>query len=107
MGCESREKNFLLGILKDPHKGKTLNSLVIKVDHANKHNSINLLPSGNAIKCSMKQGIAPFFMCTLFFNPSLFVTVSLNRHFSVLTPCQWTQVNRAIKTVKGNWVLEH
>lgn len=64
-GCASREKTFPQN-LKDPHRNKNLNRLVIKVDHANKHNSINLLPSGNAIKRSMKRGIALLFMRTIF-----------------------------------------
>lgn len=51
--------------LKDPHRDKTLNGLSIKADHANKHNGINLLPSGNAIKCSMEQGIAALLLCTV------------------------------------------
>lgn len=50
-----------------PEKKKALNSPVIKIDHAKRHNSINLLPLGNAIKCSMKQRIAVLLMCTLFF----------------------------------------
>lgn len=87
---------------------KTLNSLVIKVDHANKHNSINLFPSGNAIKCSMKQGIVLLLMCTLFLNPTLFVAVNVNRQ--TLCSCTLPMVTsrlHEIKTVKGNWGLEH
>lgn len=58
-----------LSLKQKIHPGKkALNSPVIKIAHAKRHNSINLLPLGNAIKCSMKQRIAVLLMCTLFFN---------------------------------------